>query len=289
MKSNMKSFVVYCSLLGFLILPAKATAWTKHLHFNDGADGVAAYGEDGFDDAAGGTTYDTEKSYEGGKSARLSVTDGATAFGLWGGIITHPTNLVKGDEIWVRVRTYMPMGFDYNSSGEGAHLKFLRVHTRSDASSNQGYDDWYINPTTRNSDVPHKFIFEGQQAWSNFGSNSFGHIVLGVWETYEMYLKLDNVAKDNGGEALVRFWKDGVLLGEATDRITLSTDSSYSDRTHIFTYWNGGAPKTQHMWLDDVVVTSDTPSSVDADGNIFVGMGPTNRPSSPSSLLIQMK
>jgi hypothetical protein len=188
----------------------------------------------------------------------------------------------------------MPFGFNYNSTSEGAHLKFLRVHTSSASGSNQGYNDWYINPSNRvsgDNNGTHKFIFEGEQRWSDFGTEA-DRPQFGVWEVYEMYLKFDNVSTDNGGQALVRVWKNGVLKGEFTNRRTLSNSDSYSDRTHIFTYWNGGAPKTQHMWLDDVVVTSDTPDAVDSHGNPYVGAGDfraLNPPISPPSFTQNVK
>ena len=190
-------------LVGTSLLSLNAAAWRVDLDFNDGAVGSRAQGSGGFSDAAGQSYYTTAQSYEGGKAVELNVTAGDTAFGSWGGIINHPSNLVKGDEIWFRVRTFMPAGFNYNSSGEGGHLKFLRVHTLPAGSpdGNQGYDDWYINPA--GSSISHKFIFEGEQVWSQFASSAYAP-VLGVWETYEMYLYLDNVPVSAGGKGRVR-------------------------------------------------------------------------------------
>lgn len=252
----------------FLALPAQA--WKIGLDFNDGAIGAVAQGPGGFSGAAGGTHYTADRAYEGGRAAELKVNAGETAFGKWGGIINHPSLLKKGDQIWFRVRTFMPIGFDYNSTSEGAHLKFLRIHTQSSSGANEGYNDWYINP--RGSSISHKFIFEGEQKWSMAADDSFAP-KLGVWETYEVYVKFDNIPKSQGGEARVRLWKNGVLLQDIQDRRTLVSASSTSDRTHLFTYWNGGAPKSQAMYVDDIVLTSDTPAARDSQGHPFVGVG----------------
>lgn len=87
--------------------------------------------------------------------------------------------------------------------------------------------------------------------------------------------------------ATVRFWKNGKLIGEFLDRVTLVADDSYSDRFHIFTYWNGGAPQTQHMYIDDVVLTSDTPSGRDDYGNAYIGVGVQIMPKPPSGVVVE--
>ena len=226
-------------------------------------------------------------AFSGSKSCRLTINQGDTAFGTWGGIINHPSNVGRGGEIWLRVRTFMPAGFNYNSNGEGNRLKFFRFHTMSNSNSNFGYDDWYINPKGTN--PPFQFIYEGQQIWDSVGTPQ-NAIVLGTWETYEYYVHLDTVPAGSGGLARVRAWKNGVLIAELNDRITLETTDGYSDRTHLFTYWNGGSPATQAMYVDDVELTTDTPAARDANGNPFIGMGggaPPPVPMPPVLLRVQ--
>lgn len=263
-----------------------SAAWRIDLDFNGGTVGARAQGPGGFSDAAGNTFYTNAQSYEGGKAVEMNIAQGDTAFGTWGGIVNHPTVLRKGDEIWVRVRTFMPLGFNYDSYGEGGHLKFLRVHTQTEGGSNQGYNDWYIDD--KNAPYAHKFIFEGEQVWDEFAGPAH-RPVLGQWETYEMYLKLDNVPVSAGGQGRVRLWKNGVLLKDITNRKTLAAATSVSDRTHLFTYWNGGAPQTQKMYVDDVVVTSQTPAGRDAQGNPYVGTGKAATASSPMAPVLSLR
>jgi hypothetical protein len=261
------------------VMTCSAFAWRINMNFDNGALGVKAQSTSTtlsgsalngvFNDAAGATYFTNAISYEGGRAAELNITQGCTCFGTWGGIINYPSQLKKGDQIWFRVRTYMPVGFNYDSSGEGNHLKFMRIHTQDTAGNNQGYNDWYINP--KGSSIAHQFIFEGEQVWNYFGSSQYAP-VLGVWETYEFYVKFDNVPVSKGGMGEVRVWKNGVLLADITDRMTLATASSVSDRAHLFTYWNGGSPATQKMYVDDIVLTSDKPTAIDSKGNPYVGM-----------------
>jgi hypothetical protein len=210
------------------------------------------------------------QSYSGENSCLQHIDAGQTGFGVWGGILNHPSHLFRDDEIWVRVRTFFPTSFNYDSSGEGNHLKFLRLHTRGDTVSNYGYDDIYIDPEA--SSLAFRFIYEGDPVWSNIGTTD-DKIKKGVWETYEYYVKFDSISKDNGGNAIVRFWKNGELLKEVTDLTTLANDNAYSESTYIFTYWNGASQQTQQMYLDDLVITSSTPSGTDSHGNKYIGVG----------------
>jgi len=35
--------------------------------------------------------------------------------------------------------------------------------------------------------------------------------------------------------------------------------------------WNGGAPQDQDMWIDDIVITNETPTARDVYGNPMIG------------------
>ena len=48
------------------------------------------------------------------------------------------------------------------------------------------------------------------------------------------------------------------------------------------TNWNGGSPKAQTQYIDDVVITTNTPVQRDAAGNPMIGpMDGTNPPPQP--------
>lgn len=282
------AFVGVCSMSTAL------NAWVVNVDCNEGVDGekvAQSSALNHFTDATGATEYSSEQSVEGGLSCKFKIKKGSDGWGKWGGRKILPTVLEKGDELWMRVHTFFPADFDYNVTGAGNKLKFLRAHTRSTISgqggscvpANEGYNDWYIYPDTQEfGDTPYGFIKECHNVWQEFGSFNEGmYIHREVWETYEMYIKLDNIPSASGGEALVRVWRNNDLLGEFTSVPTLVTAESFVDAFLIFTYWNGRSPKTQHMYIDDLVVTNETPTSVDSEGNPRVGVGellPSNPP-----------
>jgi hypothetical protein len=208
--------------------PPLHTAWTKAFDFNDGVSGEKV---DSLD-AAGGAKYTAEQSYEGGQAALLAARRGQENFGHWGGSIAFPAKLRQGDELWWRVRTFWPKGMDYSAN---PRLKFLRIHTSAADGTHRGYNDIYINPL--GSKTPFQYIYEGAHEWSPVG-DAKDAIVPDQWETYEIYLKLDDRSKDDGGQARVRVWKNGRLLVDITDRKTLKLADDCADRALLFTYWN---------------------------------------------------
>jgi len=203
-------------------------SWTVKFDFNDGADGQKVAGLD----AGGWTRYTTEQFFEGGRAASLEAKRGKENFGRWGGRMHFPSRLRRGDEVWWRVRTFWPKGMDYSAN---PRLKFLRVHTCTPEGKNRGYNDIYINKP--GSKIPFQFIYEGAHKWSAV-SDAGDAIVPDTWETYEYYLKLDSRNAEEGGQARIRFWKNGKLLRDITDRKTLKLESDYADSALLFTYWN---------------------------------------------------
>ena len=60
----------------------------------------------------------------------------------------------------------------------------------------------------------------------------------------------------------------------------VKTPESSSDFVALFTYWNSwdpgtgiisGAPVTQSVYIDDVVITTELPDTTDSFGNSFIG------------------
>ena len=177
---------------------------------------------------------------------------------------------------------FVPNGFNYDfSNTSGSRLKFLRIRTVTAGNKNIGYNDWYIN-SQYNTGPAFLVRYEGQAGTNFLGSfdKFFGpspadKIQQGVWETYEYYVKLDTVPVDSGGQARVRTYKNGKLLKDVTDMVTLRDATAKAPSFLLFTFWNGGAPKTQTLFVDDLVLTTDRPAALDSTGHPYIGMGAT--------------
>lgn len=296
---NLRGFAVFMAIGLF---SANSSAWVVKIDCNEGSDGMNVKQSgalNNFTDAAGATQYTREKYVEGGMACKMRIKEGSSGWGKWGGRKKLPSKVYKGGEVWIRAHTYFPPEFNYDVQSGGRRLKFLRLHTMSDASAssgsctpaNEGYNDWYIQPSDKVfGDQPFSFIKECHDSWRSFGSFKSGEsIKKGVWETYEMYLKLDNVPLSKGGGGLVRVWRNDKLLGEFKDIQTLKTAKSYADSFLIFTYWNANSPKTQHMYVDDLVITNQVPDVLDSKGNPRIGTGAVSVSSPPVSPLATLK
>lgn len=255
------------SIVLTLCIPSVAFAWTIHSDFDDGTTGSAAdRGNDGFSGAGGLSVYSDDTKLKR-NSVKLQITKGDTGFGRWGGSFYFPQKAYRGETIWFLVHTFMPEGFDHYSYGEGGRLKFLRIHTKGSDGSNHGYNDLYFDQ--KGLDNPLRWIYEGEQKWVPVGGSN-DKPVHDKWESYEMAVTLDNKSFNDGGKARIMLWKNEVLLADIKDRITLKAATDYSDTALLFTYWNGGAPKSQHMYVDEVIITNERPSQRDANGNYFL-------------------
>ena len=243
-------------------------------------------GEQSFTSDGSRTIYTSEKSYSASTSIKLTAPEGKTGFGSFGGIINFPNcseadgrRLVKGDEIWTRVRLYIPSDWEFNS-GRNKFLRYRVFNGEGDNAKSEGYNDLYIdgNPDVRNWQ-PFHFIFEGDPSWFSMGDES-SFFERDAWTTVEMYLKLDNKKKSEGGDARVRVWINGLLIGDTGERKTLKTATSYIESLNFFTYYgNETSPKNQSIYIDDLIVTTESPLTKDVSGNRYIGLGePSTRP-----------
>lgn len=246
------------------------------------------------------TKYTSEKVKAGSTSCRMGISSGTDGWGTWGGTMAFPSDLAKGDELWIRLNMFVPTDFNYTGSPQ---LKFMRVHTKTSSGGHLGYLDFLVTPNGPThwdsnigiqSDAPYYYYYESVVRQIYPGTYQNDRIQKGVWESFEIYWELDNVSVDSGGNGRVRIWKNNKLLGDYTNQTTLTNSTDLADSFFLFTYWNGNAPKTQHVYIDDIVMTSDRPDNVDAHGNYFIGGENSDpapeysRPSPPSEMQISL-
>lgn len=262
-----------------LLQPNEASAWTQHIDCEGGTVGakVAQGTANSFTNSFTSTVYSKTQVGTGAQSCQMGIPQGSDGWGIWGGIYQFPTHPTAGSQLWVRVSVFVPSGFNYTGS---PMLKFMRVHTASPSSQNQGYLDLYINPPTgtvwdsslkKDVSAPYQFYYEGNPIPHTLGVRPTNDIAFGKWETYEINYHLDTKSKSQGGTGEVLIWKNNQLLADLTDQTTLADPATYAESFYLFTYWNGNAPATQSLYVDDIIVTTDTPANKDAAGHPYIG------------------
>lgn len=238
------------------------------------------YGEQCFTSDAGQTYFTDEQSYSGGIAIKTSVPEGKTGFGSFGGVVSFQKleggrNLVKGDEVWIRTRLFIPSSYEYNS-GRSKFIRFRTAHEDQNGDwISEGYNDLYLDGST-NPDSPefqpYWFIYEGAQKWYRMGTKD-DWLGSDRWRTIEMYLRLDNKTESEGGNSLVRVWIDGKLIGETSERRTLVHSYDFVYALYFFTYYgNETSPKTQSLYFDDLYFTTETPIHLDSNGYPCIGI-----------------
>jgi len=223
---------------------AATSGWNFVRDFNSGTLGQSASSQpDGFYAAAGSSFYTTDQVAEGSQACELNITAGATGFGQWGGEVRHDSELAEGDDYWFHVKQYVPASFDFTTN---FHLKFLRCHVKQAGGANRGYVDIYVS-------ADGTFYYQNEVTDQNEHLPNIYTVARDTWETYVYHV---NLASSGGGR--VRLWQNGNLILDNTTFNTLGASSDLSDFLYLYTYWNGGSPATQKLYVDDIRVSSDT-------------------------------
>ena len=268
------------TMLFSLLLPAQTHAWFINADFESGGLGERARGPDAFQEAKALTVFDDTRANTGRRSAKATITKGSDGWREWGGKWRYPTPLREGDELWYRVTLWIEPMWDWNVGSKGT-----RFHTISAKGVNGGYLDnfFYNNAMRMGSEV------DSQTFVLNNGRTAIDLPAMpkGSWQTFERYIKWHSVP----GKAIDRVWRNGVLVFEDKKTKTLRDSTSYGDFVDQFGFFDGvdtgGAPRTQSLWIDSIILTDQRPSNTDADGNPFIGLGEgkiSASPNPPSSI-----
>lgn len=260
--------------VAFMSVVGTADAWTRQENFDKGTAGAAIRSE-GFDWLSR-SRYATTRYGSSGLGGEIGINGGTSGSSDFGAYIYFPQPIREGGEVWYRVRTYMPSSFDYRSPTFA--LKFLRVHTTAGSTGqNRGYLDTYINPSGSYFFQNEFYQNQAHEDWTEQDLSSLRStsqvVRKDTWETYEVYVRFSATP----GSGIYRVWKNGNLVYQNTKWPTLASSGDQSDMALLFTYWNGNAPKTQSMYVDDIIVTTDRPANRDSQGNPFIGVGETAR------------
>jgi len=249
---NRKKFVLF-NILSLLLFFAsgQAFAWTQTATFESGANGAKASGSSGFSAAGTRTTFSSDMAHSGTKSAKMVWNKGDEGFDADRGELAYPSSVGNGGGVWIRGYYYFPAGWSWvDTAGSNTHVKTLRI-----AIPGAGFISFIIRSGGQ--------IMYSNEPAAAYEENLNAYVDTGRWQCLELYVKM-------GNPGIVRMWKDGVLIKQDTSHTTGSS-AVYS---YIMSQWNNGPAQNQTEYLDDFIVTTDTPSGRDSAGNPMIG--PTN-------------
>lgn len=223
----------------------------------------------GMDDWGANTIFSNTEVYSGSTSGRMRVltsdSDGGTF--NWGGIINFGNSLFQGDELWVRFRMFLPVGFIPYTTGGGGHVKFIRLKTFTSGGANGGLIDYYWD--ANGADWVYKYIKEfDPNQWTYFAPTSTYDHIYGEWATFNLYYRFHATES----QSIVRFWRNDVLMLDANLQ-TLTNSTDYVTEMYVGTYWNGTVPQNQNAYIDDVILSSDIADTETESGSGYQWIG----------------
>lgn len=228
--------------------------WNTVRNFNAGVDDTPANeGGDGFDDIAGASYYTNEQVREGSLACKCSISSGSEGNGTWGGLINLNHPVVKGQRLWTQVWFYIPGSFVIETPGNGS-LKTIRFRQYTAADANAGFLDIQLQDDDETISQ-WRMIKEGQDDWQEFGDpNSFPR---DQWVRVTVCLDVDDQHYVDGGTSRVRVWQGTEKIADSLTLDTIANATDRIDALYLFTYWNGNAPQTQSLYVDDIRMSTE--------------------------------
>lgn len=225
------------------------------------------------------TTYDNSIIGPFGGQRVVRQENQSNKKGFGGRIVN--TSLGKNKEIWVRWFEYFPGNFCFANSvngdngGTGGKMKWMRFQYPSNTHRITLKMDGTPGCAAPCNNCMTKMSIDSivgeAMGWNNIkrriGSAGFPR---SQWNALQVYMYLDDVPASAGGKARIRVWINDVLLAEITDVPTLDGATSKLSSVWWGNYWNGGFPKDQHWYLDEVIITSSKPNTTDSGGRPYI-------------------
>ncbi|HKN19730.1 MAG TPA: hypothetical protein VJW95_08025, partial [Dissulfurispiraceae bacterium] len=229
------------------------------------------------------TLFSNMIAHSGTQSAAVNFTpDANDAWGESGGIEAWPTGIAKGGQVWARGYFYFQSPWSWICSPV---VKIFRIHLQDSSGNNAGYVSLFADSTGAIvlSNEPDTYQSNDPGPGQQSAIVVPAAYDINAWQCLELYVYFSPVE----GSAVVRAWKNGVLIFQDTWRATMAAATDTSDESLVFTYWNGGVPQNQTAFVDDFEWTSVQPANTDAQGNYMIGPMATVTPSAPTNLTAQ--
>lgn len=274
-----------------LVLVTRVSAWTLGTSF-DGDLGDANFFQN---------YISNDYSHSGSNSTKFSMFEGVENDGQY--TYQLGSDLHEGDELWVRVYIYPPIGFRWDCN---PITKILRITVAGSDGSNVSYHSLLSTRQTNygcGSGTTFGYMVTGSEMNSSQSpppicqntntEDGGGYLVPGQWHSIEMYLK---VSATNG---ILRAWHNGVLRNEYLYPTIPSGGYIPFNRTenwtqhHLLGWWNGGPVQNQSIYFDDFVETNEAPPNQDLEGNPMIGprdwisYSDTTPPAQPTGLIVR--
>jgi hypothetical protein len=241
---------------------------------DDGALGAEAEGADALASTVGaGVVYSDEQALDGvGKSCKSFGEAGNNFFG--GEFNTPGMDVGDQDDIWIRQALFFPNGFCFgygDTSGDGwGATKWMRMEF-DDGNPNTGGPGSRL--TLQLGNMGNGVCNDNTEIWgatreyagtANCEVSTHAPLQTGAWHMVQWQV---HMAADASG--FIRFWLDDQYLGQ-WDGQTLPNGNPKLDFVIYGDYWNGSPFENGEWYMDDVIMTSQAPDTLDSGGRPYI-------------------
>jgi hypothetical protein len=202
------------------------------------------------DVSANGMSVVTGEAFEGTRSLRQTYAQGQVDAG-W---IIRVNNSGFPDHVFMRWYHKFEAGF------EGFPPKMARIRNRlrsGDWSSPYAVHCWLESDGFLALDVSAKNSAQANSSgWLAIARSSFTFADaknIGRWICFEMETKLNTPGATDG---LYRLWADDTLIAERTNVDLRGSTGDKINEAMLDCYWNGGSPKAQSRYYDNIVIST---------------------------------
>ncbi|MEA1924605.1 MAG: hypothetical protein U9M95_01920 [Candidatus Altiarchaeota archaeon] len=276
-KSMLVLLVVSITLGG---LGGSAGAWTRNMDFESGLTGA-----DGFTTAGTTVYWDSSEVHSGNHSARVYFEQGDNCWDaqLSCGAMYNdfPEDVLCGEELWTRAYYYFPDGWDWGDQQGGCNSPYRKILRFSLSTAGGGYAGGYVSIIAY-WNLPN----DGEVYASNEpGSYGWPHGFTGVsypvgeWFCLEQYVVFGT--SDETARHIIWLNEDKVfdsadIPDDECERRTMLDPTDHCGGILFFTAWNCYIRTSQNAYIDNVIVTTDTPTNTDAGGFPMIGQDDVN-------------
>lgn len=269
---------------------------------NNNFEGNTSFDLDGIGREVGRTTHVTANTTTGGvmnyahpttgsKSVRIDFAHERRGFGFTKNLPGNPNAIPAdpqvvrvGDTLWYRVDLYMPSTLslsyafdqinnpevpDADGFGWNKFLVMSRLHHEGPRMYVQPRSDYRLNYGSPEFN-DHTGIYVNHDEMGTYCPNLAPDYSFPRNQWFSLQVSW-HVATDHS--AYIRVWSDDKLIAECQGAGRVSAGYEVGN-IGIGDYWNGGAwiqgASTGSFWMDNLVVTKQTPNTVDSEGRPFI-------------------
>lgn len=224
------------------------------------------------------TTYSDDITGPYGDPTTCRVSIGADASYFGGRLTDAPPgfNIAEGDTVWARIWHYIPssfcagssggtepeppvdfikwLRFQWGTAGGGSRLTFQpRTFTGGECNSN--------GPTVGGAQFEQ--FADGSNRW--FPNQANIKLPRDQWFAWQWSFKIHET------EGYIRCWIDDTFIGEVGPSNTIPNQLAAGlNQIVLGDYWNNKPFQTNHWYIDDIIITKDEPSTLDAGGRPYI-------------------